>query len=305
MKIYYSIVGPTGVGKSNISLELSEILPLEIISCDSRQIYRYMDIGTAKPSQKDLKRVKHHLIDIITPDKSYNAKQFSIDTESIANDIENRGKIPLIVGGTGMYLNAFVYGMFDNAFIPKDLRNELRGMSTEDLYNKLKHLDNLAAIKLHKNDRYRVIRALEVKITTGKSIYQLQEQNNPRFEMTYFYIIKDRGDLYNDIEKRVDNMIKRGLIDEINSLLNMGFNFDSYGLKTVGYKEFENYFKGTERIEDVINLIKKNSRNYAKRQFTWFNKQVKRGKHYIINLSETNIENTVSFISNIIKKGTT
>jgi len=305
MKIYYSIVGPTGVGKSNISLELSEILPLEIISCDSRQIYRYMDIGTAKPSQKDLKRVKHHLIDIITPDKSYNAKQFSIDTESIANDIENRGKIPLIVGGTGMYLNAFVYGMFDNAFIPKDLRNELRGMSTEDLYNKLKHLDNLAAIKLHKNDRYRVIRALEVKITTGKSIYQLQEQNNPRFEMTYFYIIKDRGDLYKDIEKRVDNMIKRGLIDEINSLLNMGFNFDSYGLKTVGYKEFENYFKGTERIEDVINLIKKNSRNYAKRQFTWFNKQVKRGKHYIINLSEMNIENTVSFISNIIKKGTT
>jgi len=288
MKIYYSIVGPTGVGKSNISLELSEILPLEIISCDSRQIYRYMDIGTAKPSQKDLKRVKHHLIDIITPDKSYNAKQFSIDTESIANDIENRGKIPLIVGGTGMYLNAFVYGMFDNAFIPKDLRNELRGMSTEDLYNKLKHLDNLAAIKLHKNDRYRVIRALEVKITTGKSIYQLQEQNNPRFEMTYFYIIKDRGDLYKDIEKRVDNMIKRGLIDEINSLLNMGFNFDSYGLKTVGYKEFENYFKGTERIEDVINLIKKNSRNYAKRQFTWFNKQVKRGKHYIINLSEMN-----------------
>ena len=305
MKIYYSIVGPTGVGKSNISLELSEIIPLEIISCDSRQIYRYMDIGTAKPSQKDLKRVKHHLIDIITPDKSYNAKQFSIDTESIANDIENRGKIPLIVGGTGMYLNAFVYGMFDNAFIPKDLRNELRGMSTEDLYNKLKHLDNLAAIKLHKNDRYRVIRALEVKITTGKSIYQLQEQNNPRFEMTYFYIIKDRGDLYKDIEKRVDNMIKRGLIDEINSLLNMGFNFDSYGLKTVGYKEFENYFKGTERIEDVINLIKKNSRNYAKRQFTWFNKQVKRGKHYIINLSETNIENAVSFISNIIKKGTT
>jgi len=304
MKIYYSIVGPTGVGKSNISLELSEIIPLEIISCDSRQIYRYMDIGTAKPSQKDLKRVKHHLIDIITPDKSYNAKQFSIDTESIANDIENRGKIPLIVGGTGMYLNAFVYGMFDNTLIPKDLRNELREMSTEDLYNKLKLLDNLAAIKLHKNDRYRVIRALEVKITTGKSIYQLQEQNNPRFEMTYFYIIKDRGDLYKDIEKRVDNMIKRGLIDEINSLLNMGFNFDSYGLKTVGYKEFENYFKGTERIEDVINLIKKNSRNYAKRQFTWFNKQVKRGKHYIINLSEMNIENTVSFISNIIKKGT-
>ncbi len=304
MKIYYSIVGPTGVGKSNISLELSEIIPLEIISCDSRQIYRYMDIGTAKPSQKDLKRVKHHLVDIITPDKSYNAKQFSIDTESIANDIENRGKIPLIVGGTGMYLNAFVYGMFDNALIPKDLRNELREMSTEDLYNKLKLLDNLVAIKLHKNDRYRVIRALEVKITTGKSIYQLQEQNNPRFEMTYFYIIKDRGDLYKDIEKRVDNMIKRGLIDEINSLLNMGFNFDSYGLKTVGYKEFENYFKGTERIEDVINLIKKNSRNYAKRQFTWFNKQVKRGKHYIINLSETNIENTVSFISNIIKKGT-
>ncbi|NIA22624.1 MAG: tRNA (adenosine(37)-N6)-dimethylallyltransferase MiaA [Proteobacteria bacterium] len=305
MKNYYSIIGPTAVGKSDIAIKLSEILPIEIISCDSRQVYKYMNIGTAKPSKNNLNQVKHHLMDIITPDKRYNAKQFSVDAEKIANDIENRGKIPLIVGGTGMYLNAFVYGMFDNGVIPEDLIRELRELSCDKMYDKLEIIDPLAASKLHKNDRYRLIRALEVKITTGRSIYEFQEQKKPRFEMIYFYIIKDRGELYKNIEHRIDRMIGIGLINEVRSLLDMGYDFDSPGMKTVGYKEFDGYFEGIGKIEDIINSIKKNSRNYAKRQFTWFNKQVKKGQYYIIDLSETNIDEAVLFISNIIKKGIT
>ena len=303
MKKLFSIVGPTSVGKSFIAMELSKMLPIEIVSCDSRQIYKYMDIGTAKPSKEDLKAVKHHMIDVITPDKRYNAKRFSVDAGKIIELLYQRQKVPVVVGGTGMYLNALIYGLFDEIEIPDDLSKELRSTETGELFNRLKCLDTIAASRLNKNDRYRIIRALEVFIVTGRSIFELRKEHSPQYDAVYFYIIKDRGELYGNINERVETMIRAGLIEEIQWLLDNGYNFESPGLKTVGYKEFKDYFTGECTLDDVIKEIQKNTRNYAKRQFTWFNKQIKKGKHYIINISDIKYSDAVSLIFDVIKKG--
>jgi len=302
MRELYCIIGPTVAGKTYISTQISEHFSVEIISCDSRQIYKYMNIGTAKPDDYKLKKTKHHFINIINPDEYYNAKMYSESAENIINTIRIKGNLPLVVGGTGMYLNALIYGVFD-IDIPDILREKLREMKTIELYRELCNIDKITSLSIKPSDRYRIIRALEVKKHSGKSITEIRKESIPRYKAIYFYIIKDRKELYNDIDMRVDKMIKLGLIEEIRGLLGMGYNFNTPGMRTIGYKEFEDYFSGKKDITEISEIIKKNTRNYAKRQFTWFNKQIKKGEYYIYNVSDMEYKTVVNEIIERIRKG--
>jgi tRNA dimethylallyltransferase len=302
MRELYCIIGPTVAGKTYISNQISECFPVEIISCDSRQIYKYMNIGTAKHDEYKLKIIKHHFIDIINPDEYYNAKMYSEAAENIINTIGIKDNLPLVVGGTGMYLNALIYGIFD-IDIPDILREKLKEMKTIELYRELCNIDKITSLNIKSSDRYRIIRALEVKKHSGKSITEIRRESIPKYKVIYFYIIKNRKELYNDIDNRVDEMIKSGLIEEIKGLLKMGYNFNTPGMKTIGYKEFEDYFSGEKDITEVSEMIKKNTRHYAKRQFTWFNKQIKNGEHYIYNVSNVGYKTVVNEIIERIRKG--
>ncbi len=302
MSELYCIVGPTAAGKTYISNKISEYFPVEIISCDSRQIYKFMNIGTAKPNRYELKITKHHFIDIINPCEYYNAKMYSETAKNIIDTIRIKGNLPLVVGGTGMYLNALIYGIFDMD-IPNILREKLREMKTVELYRELCSIDKNSSLDIEPSDRHRIIRALEVKKHSGKSITEIRKENIPGYSVTYFYIIKNRKGLYRDIDRRVDEMIEAGLIDEIKGLLEMGYDFNSPGMRTVGYKEFEDYFSGNKDIAEISEMIKKNTRHYAKKQFTWFNKQIKKGEHYIYNVSDVEYKTVVNEIIERIRKG--
>lgn len=273
-----TIQGPTGVGKSNLAIKLAKKMNTEIISADSRQIYKLMDIGTAKPSIDELIAVKHHLIDIIYPNEEYSAGKFIRDATAIAKDIYGRGKIPIIVGGTGFYIKSLLYGLFEAPAIPKDIRDNLRKeaetKSNEYFYEYLKKIDPVTADRVNINDIHRILRSIEVYETTKIPISKLwkEQQNNLSFESYNILLTMDRKDLYEKINIRIVNMIKNGLIDEIKKILNMGYSKADHGMNAVGYKEFIPYIEGDLSLEDAIWRAQKNSRNYAKRQLTWYRK---------------------------------
>jgi len=270
------IVGPTASGKTALSILLAEKLGGEIISADSRQIYRYLDIGTAKPTPEELKRAIHHFISILNPDQNYNAGEYGQQARAKIEELLKQNKQPILVGGSGLYVRAAIDGFFEgpgkNSEIREQLETEAQTLGSEILFERLKKIDPISAAKMDATKVRRVIRALEVYYATGKPISDLhsaQEIKIP-FEAVQFGLEWDRKALYRRIEQRVDEMIENGLIEEVRGLLVKGYSRSANALNTVGYKETFDFIEGKITEEEMIRLIKQNTRHFAKRQLTWF-----------------------------------
>ncbi len=274
------ILGPTAVGKTEIAINIALNINAEIVSVDSRQIYRKMDIGTAKPTPEQLKLVPHHAIDCIDPDQYFSVADYQSIADKAISDIEKRGKVPLLVGGSGMYFRAIVDGLFEGPNADKELRKKLKKeaelFGVQYLYERLKSVDPRSANKIHHNDLIRIIRALEVFELSGNRISDLQQQWNspdPRYKFVAFGLNRPRDELYERIETRIDKMMSDGFLDEVRSLTNYDRNLPS--MNCLGYKELLAYLDGKYSLESAIELIKRNTRHYAKRQITWFKKDVR------------------------------
>ena len=270
------IVGPTASGKTKLSIIVAERINGEIISADSRQIYKLMDIGTAKPSIEDRKRIKHYFIDELYPDQSFNAGEYGIKGREIIEDILSRGKVPIVVGGSGLYIRSLIDGFFEGPGASPELRKKLyeeaEKYGRNRLHDKLKEIDPEAASKIHPNNLERIIRALEVFYLTGKPISQLQKESKPEinFKPVQIGLNWERKVLYRRIDERVDKMIEDGLIDEVKKLKSLGYSPKFNSLRTVGYKEVFDYLDGKISYDEMVYLIKRNSRRYARRQLIWF-----------------------------------
>ncbi len=274
------IVGPTCSGKTNLSLKLVKLIPSEIISADSRQIYKFLDIGTAKASKQQLKKNPHHLIDFLGPSENYDVSIFEKDALRFIDQIYEKNKTPIIVGGSGLYIKALIDGVFDTADKDEEYRSELlhkrKKLGNECLYEELKKVDPESASKMLPQNWKRVMRALEVFHTTGEPIWkhhqkQLTSKEN-KYNFRQFGLNWDREILYDNIDRRVDEMIQQGFADEVKNILEMGYDKNLNSLNTVGYKEILQYLDGEFSLERAIELIKRNTRHYAKRQLTWFRK---------------------------------
>jgi tRNA dimethylallyltransferase len=289
MKKVIILLGPTGAGKTGISTLFAQDLKTEIISADSMQIYRHMDIGTAKPTPEERRAVKHHMIDIIEPDETFSTGKYVEMAIPIIEDLHTRGKIPVIVGGTGLYIKAMTRGIFSGPSADWKLREELLSMEEEEggyLYDQLKKLDPVSALKITANDKRRIIRALEVRLRSSSSISMMQE--NLTHPLPYDFIkigtMRDRKELYRMIEERVDKMLRLGLIDEVKSVTDLieerrqGRRDTKHGvplpsMQAIGYKEIAMFLRGEMPLDEAVRLIKKGTKRYAKRQFTWFRKE--------------------------------
>jgi len=272
------LIGPTAVGKTNISIELAKKIDGEIISADSMQIYKYMDIGTAKPLNTEMQNIPHHLIDIVEPSETFTVADFQAQAKLAIDKITKNGKLPIIAGGTGLYINSIIYDIdFTSTISNWPLRNHLQleaeKYGNEYIHNKLKKLDPEAANRIHKNNVKRVIRAIEVIKTSGEKIGNFK--NDPKLNEDYNFILigltRDRKELYDRINKRVDMMIKDGLIEEVSSLINeKGYDKNLIAFRGLGYKEIIVYLENNIDLEKTIEILKRDTRRYAKRQLTWF-----------------------------------
>ncbi|MGD1046905.1 MAG: tRNA (adenosine(37)-N6)-dimethylallyltransferase MiaA [Bacteroidota bacterium] len=276
LPLLLAIVGPTASGKTALSILIAEKLGGEIISADSRQIYRHLVIGTAKPTQQELNRVAHHFINILNPDQSYNAGEYGQQARAKIEELLKQNKQPILVGGSGLYIRAVVDGFFEgpgkNSELRKQLETEAHTLGPEILFERLKKIDSISAAKMDATKVRRVIRALEVYYTTGEPIsglHSVQESKIP-FAVLQFGLDWERKILYHRIERRVDEMIKNGLIEEVRGLLAKGYSRSANALNTVGYKEVFDFIDGKITKEEMVRLIKQNTRHFAKRQLTWF-----------------------------------
>ena len=273
-----TIEGPTASGKSRLALELAEALETEIVSADSRQVYRWMDIGTAKPTKEDQERISHHLIDIVEPSESYNAGRFCAQAGEIVEALWKKGRLPLICGGTGLYIDSLLQGLFPEIEVPADLRDKLRqrleSEGLETLYTELQRLDPVFAAGVSVNDKQRILRGLEVFQASGTPISQHWERQSRSQTYTAFRILIDppREKLYERINIRVVQMLQDGLLDEIRALFQRGFQPDSPGLNSVGYKEYFPHLLYGKPLQESMELAAQHTRNYAKRQCTWYRK---------------------------------
>ncbi len=276
MKKVIVLLGPTGVGKTGVSILLAKELDTEIISADSMQIYRGMDIGTAKPTQKELAEVKHHMIDIIEPSESYSAGQYIGAVTRIIEGIHKKGRIPVVVGGTGLYIKAMTRGIFSGPPADMPLRDELLSMEENvpgSLYAYLLQMDDKAAGNIQKNDMRRTIRALEVCLKSREKISLLQRKfTNPLpYEFIKIGLTRERKELYRIIDERVEKMFDSGLLQEVEAILRK--RPDRTARQAIGYKELEGYLNKEIDKDEAIRLIRRNTRRYAKRQFAWFKKE--------------------------------
>lgn len=277
-RIVIVIVGPTCSGKTFLSLKLAGKLNTEIISADSRQFYKKLDIGTAKPTKSELNKIKHHFINSLDIDEEYSASRYEKEAEIIINQLHRKNKIPIVTGGSGLYLTALTKGIFDTADKDEHYRAELLELrnkyGNEYLHNKLIEVDPESAKKMIPQNWKRIIRALEVYHLTGEPIWKhhLKQKKEIRFNYHLFGLNWKREVLYNRINERVDTMIKDGLVEEVKSVLAEGYDPKLNSLNTVGYKEIISYLDGEINLERAVELIKRNTRRYAKRQVTWFKK---------------------------------
>ena len=280
------LLGPTGVGKTEISTKLAQkISDIEIVSADSMQIYKYMDIGTAKPDNTILKIIKHHMIDIIDPAENFDVIQYNKLATEIILDIFKRNKIPILVGGSGLYISSIIKPLFSgpgkNVDYRKNLEKKVKIYGKEYLYEKLSKIDPISTSRIKPNDLRRVIRALEVYKSTGKPISYLQKNDPNKYNKSAifkYYIIglkRNRDNLYQKINVRVDKMIKDGFIEEVKDLRAKGYDANLNSMQGLGYKQINKYLDGEYDKETAINLIKRDTRHYAKRQMTWFNNKIK------------------------------
>ncbi len=273
------VVGPTASGKTALSIELAKKLDGEIVSCDSMQIYRGMDIGTAKPTHDEMQGIVHHMLSVVEPSENYSAARYVEDAGKIVDDIIARGKFPIIVGGTGLYVESLVRGtQFAEFHEDKKLRDELFSLYEKNgaayMHKMLSEVDPERAAQIHENNVKRVIRALEVYNATGKTITEHDEKTkevSPKYDACYIGLMfEERERLYERINLRVDMMIKAGLLDEVKRLLNSGISPSSTAMQAIGYKELTEYFEGKCSLNKAAENIKQASRRYAKRQMTWF-----------------------------------
>lgn len=273
------IAGPTASGKSNLAIELAKRIDGEIISADSMQIYKEMNIGTAKVSKEEMQGIKHYMIDFVPPNKRYSVSAYKKEAENCICEILNKGKTPIICGGTGLYINSLIYGIeFSEEEIDETYRNKLNEIAEneglEDLYNMAAKIDPEAMKKISKNDKKRIIRVLEIYHKTGKTKTEQDlesRKNEVKYDYKVFAINMNRDILYDRINKRVDIMIEKGLVDEVKSIIQKYDEFPT-AMQGLGYKEVVEYLKESVTKEEMIEKIKMETRRYAKRQITWFKK---------------------------------
>ncbi len=271
------VVGATASGKSQIGVNLAKKYNGEIISCDSMQVYRDMNIGTAKITSEEMQSIPHYMIDIVNADAQFSVGEYASMADEAINDIISRGKVPIIVGGTGLYVDGILYPMTfggdKNIEIRAELESQFALYGKEYMHSMLAEIDPIDAQKIHPNNVKRVLRALEIYKTTGTCKSNLQEKNKDlKYEVCMIALDVDRNVLYQRIDTRVDKMFEIGLLNEVKQLLSNGVGFENQSMQAIGYKEFKNYFNATKTLEETIEIIKQNSRNYAKRQLTWFKK---------------------------------
>ncbi len=271
------ICGPTGIGKTTVGIELAGKFGGEIISADSMQIYRHMDIGTAKPTSEELAQIAHYMIDIVDPDEDYDAVRFSNQARDRVAGIVNRSLIPFIVGGTGLYIKALLHGLFQSKPVDPQIRNGLKQEAAENgigfLFERLKKVDPAAADRIHPNDLYRILRALETIESSGKTISEYHQSHG--FADDPFTVLKiglemDRQDLYARIDKRVDLMIEAGFVAEVTKLLEMGYAAELKSMQSIGYRHVAAFLEKKIPWDECVRTLKRDTRRFAKRQFTWF-----------------------------------
>lgn len=284
MKKIIALIGPTGAGKTGASILLAMALNTEIISSDSMQVYRYMNIGTAKPSLQQRQMVRHHMIDVCNPWELFSVGEYIKQVEPIIKNLHSKDKTPLIVGGTGLYLKAMTRGLFKGPSADWQLREELMNKEANTpgyLYNRLKDIDATSANRIMPNDLRRIIRALEVYYKEKKPISQFQSSLTKPLSYDFIKIglTREREELYRLIDERVDKMLTEGFLEEVERVVSMISKHTDTGIKhlpamqAIGYKELALYLNGTINLDEAIALIKKRTRNYAKRQFIWFKKE--------------------------------
>lgn len=303
------LTGPTAVGKTALSIELAKDLNAEIISADSMQIYEYMDVGSAKVTKEEMDGVIHHLIDEVKPDYAFSVSEFQKRANKYIKDIDDRGKKVLVTGGTGLYLNSLIYDMDfaksnRNSKLREELELELKENGIDYMHEKLRALDEDAANRIHKNNTKRVIRALEVCLD-GKKMqdFSTELKYNENYQPIIIVLNRDREVLYERINKRVDLMMENNLIDEVKHLLDIGYDKNLISMQGIGYKEIVKYLEGEYSLDEAIEIIKRDSRRYAKRQITWF-KRYKESKWFDLDKydnSEILKEDILNYIENIFK----
>lgn len=272
------ILGPTAVGKSDVAINIAKKIDGEIISADSMQIYKHMDIGTAKVKPEEMDGIPHYLIDVVYPDEEFTVADFKSNAEGYIDRINKMGKVPIVVGGTGLYINSLVYELkFTRVKSNEEFRikyNEIaEKYGDEFIYNELCKIDIKTAEKISPRDRKRIIRALEIYYETGKPMSYFNKdfrKKTEKYNLIMIGLNTDRKLLYSRIEKRVDRMIEKGLINEVKELLNMGYSRNLSSMQAIGYKEIISYLNGELKLEEAIDLLKRNTRRFAKRQLTWF-----------------------------------
>jgi tRNA dimethylallyltransferase len=268
--------GPTGSGKSELAVRIAEEIGAEIVNADSMQVYRGLDIGTAKPSAEELARVPHHLLSIITPDLSFTASDFRREAAAVIADIDSRGKKVVVVGGTGLYIRALLEGLVDSPDGDPELRLQFADLPGEELLRRLALVDPETASRLHHNDRLRLIRALEVYSQTGRPISAFRSEH--AFSGSYYNPLKmairvERQELYRRINLRVDRMLQHGLVAEVAGQLALGYGRELKALRSIGYKEISSFLAEEITLDEAVSLIKRDTRRYSKRQMTWFSKE--------------------------------
>lgn len=272
------LTGPTGIGKTAISIDIAKKLKGEIISADSMQIYRYMDIGTAKITLEEMDNIPHYMLNIVYPDEEFTVADFKNKSEKYIEKINKSGKLPILTGGTGLYLNSIVYELkFTKVEANEELRKEYDYLAdmygNQYIHDELYKVDAISANRININDRQRIIRALEIFYETGKPMSYYNKnfrKETEKYNLTMIGLTMDRAKLYSRINKRVDFMIEEGLIDEVRKLMDMGYSTELVSMQGIGYKEIISYLEGEAKLDETIEILKRNTRRYAKRQLTWF-----------------------------------
>jgi tRNA dimethylallyltransferase len=271
------VCGPTGIGKTTIAIDLAQHFAGQIIGADSMQVYKYMDIGTAKPTVAEQARVVHHMVDFVEPDESFDAAQYAARAREKIIELDQQHITPFVVGGTGLYIKALLYGLFDEKVSDPEIRDRLKAEADthgiQILYERLGELDPETANRLHPNDTYRILRALEVIEATGQAISKHHKKHGffeQPFESLKIGLEMDRALLYERINRRVDDMISAGFLDEVKGLMARGYSANLKPMQSIGYRHMVDYIEGRLNWDECVRTLKRDHRRYAKRQLTWF-----------------------------------
>ena len=285
-----ALVGPTASGKSTLAARAAQVLNGEVVNCDSVQVYYSLDVGTAKPTEEQRRQVPHHLYDIIDPDQYFSAGRYMVEARKVCREIAQRGKIPFVVGGSGLYLRALLEGVFEGPGRSEEIRERLRKIGRRKgldyLHRLLKKKDPQAALRVQPGDQIRMVRALEIYFLTGKPISELQPRRESLKNLSILKIGLNlpRSILYDRINRRVSQMFHSGLIEEVNQLLDRGYTPDCKGFEALGYRHAISLLRGNLSREEAIELTQRDTRRYAKRQMTWFRRE--KDIHWILSPGE-------------------